>query len=345
SSYGTSNQSVETIETHGSVIFLHADRAYKLKRAVAFAELDFRSLENRKNACQAELLLNRRTAPTLYLNVCSINRQADGQLALNGDGEVVDWLVVMRRFAQDRLFDRMAIEGRLTETMMEQLGTEIARFHASAQITPSFGRIADLYEEIEKNHREMSRYPSILDIAKVSAIAHTSRTLLASLTGCLDERRQEGRVRRCHGDMRLANICLLDGQPTLFDGIEFSERIACIDVLYDVAFVLMDLQHHGLDRLGARLLSSYINHCVWEEDCQPLTLFLSLRAATRCFSLAGAALRHTGPAKRYEKKEKAILLMHQALSYLHGDNPILNHLTMTEAAAYTGTSPKTGCSL
>ncbi|PMZ61515.1 hypothetical protein C1X25_28520, partial [Pseudomonas sp. GW247-3R2A] len=101
SSYGTSNQPVERIETHGSVIFLHANRAYKLKRAVAFAELDFLSLESRKNACEAELLLNRRTAPTLYLSLCPINRQANGQLALNGCGPAVDWLVVMRRFAQD----------------------------------------------------------------------------------------------------------------------------------------------------------------------------------------------------------------------------------------------------
>lgn len=335
SSYGTSNQPVERIETHGSVIFLQANRAYKLKRAVAFAELDFLSLESRKNACQAELLLNRRTAPTLYLSVCSINRQADGQLALDGGGQVVDWLVVMRRFAQNRLFDRMAIEGRLTEPMMEQLGGGIARFHANAQITPSFGRIPDLYEEIEKNHREMSRYPPILDLATVTAIAHSSRTQLESLNGCLEDRRHKGRVRRCHGDMRLANICLLDGTPTLFDGIEFSERLSCIDVLYDLAFVLMDLQHHGLNRLGARLLSSYLNHSDVQEDCKPLAFFLSLRAATRCFSLAGAALRHVDPAKRYEKKEKAVQLMHQALSYLHGEIPILNHLAMTEASSYT----------
>ncbi|WP_224791256.1 MULTISPECIES: phosphotransferase [Pseudomonas] len=335
SSYGNANLPVERIETHGSVIFLQGDRAYKLKRAVAFAELDFRSLQSREKACQAELQLNRRTAPTLYLSLLSITRQTDGQLALNGCGQVVDWLVVMRRFPQDRLFDRMAVEGRLTEPMMEQLGAEIARFHAKAQITPSFGRLSDLYEEIEKNHREMSRYHLILDAATIAAIAHASRTLLQSLTDCLEERRRAGRVRRCHGDMRLANICLLDDQPTLFDGIEFSERIACIDVLYDLAFVLMDLQHHGLHRLSARLLSSYINHSGVEEDCKPLALFLSLRAATRCFSLAGAALRHADPCKRYEKRAEALQLMHQALSDLQGENPILNHLAMTGAASYT----------
>lgn len=90
---------MERIETHGSVIFLHADRAYKLKRAVKFAELDFLSLQSRKSACHAEIWLNRRTAPTLYLNVFSINRQEDGQLALDDHGPAVDWLEVMRRFA------------------------------------------------------------------------------------------------------------------------------------------------------------------------------------------------------------------------------------------------------
>jgi len=333
SSYDTSNQPVERIETHGSVIFLHADRAYKLKRAVAFAELDFLSLESREHACQAELLLNRRTAPDLYLHLCTINRRADGLLELNGCGQVVDWLVVMRRFAQENLFERMAIEGRLTEPVIEKLGAEIARFHASAQITPSFGRIHDLYREIEKNHREMCRYLQILDVAAVTALAYASRATLDSLAQCLERRRREGRVRRCHGDMRLANICLIDGQPTLFDGIEFSERIACIDVLYDLAFVLMDLEHHGLSRLASLLLSSYRSYSVMEEDCKPLALFLSLRAATRCFSLADGALRQQEPARKYEKTEKAIQLMHQALGYLHGESTLLDRLTVIGASS------------
>ncbi|QLL10745.1 phosphotransferase [Pseudomonas chlororaphis] len=334
SSYDASNRPVERIETHGSVIFLHADRAYKLKRAVAFAELDFLSLESRRNACQAELLLNRRTAPRLYLGLCPINRRENGQLALNGRGPVVDWLVVMRRFAQERLFDRMAIEGRLTESLMEQLGAEIARFHASAQITLAFGHIPDLYEEIEKNHREMCRYREILDMATVSTITRASQAMLNALVDCLESRRREGRVRRCHGDMRLANICLIDNRPTLFDGIEFSERIACIDVLYDLAFVLMDLQHHGLPRLGARLLSSYLQHSVMMEDCRPLSFFLALRAATRCFSLASGALRHVDPAKRYEKKEQAIQLMHLALAYLQDENLRHNHLSLITASSH-----------
>lgn len=333
SSYDASNRPVKRIETHGSVIFLHANRAYKLKRAVAFAELDFLSLQSRKNACEAELLLNRRTAPMLYLRLCPINRREDGLLQLDGSGPVVDWLVVMRRFAQHLLFERMAVEGRLTDSMMKRLGTEVARFHASAEITPSFGRITDLYEEIEKNHREMCRYPHILDIATVSAITQASKTMLESLIDCLEWRRREGRVRRCHGDMRLANICLFDHQPTLFDGIEFSERIACIDVLYDLAFVLMDLQHHGLNGLGALLLATYVNHSVMEEDCQPLVFFLSLRAATRCFSLANGALRLDDPAKQYEKKEKAVRLMHQALAYLQGESLSLHHLIMNESSS------------
>lgn len=133
--------------------------------------------------------------------------------------------------------------------------------------------------------------------------------------------------------MRLANICLIDGQPTLFDGIEFSERIACIDMLYDLAFVLMDLEHHGLNRLASVLLSSYRSHSVVEEDCKPLAFFLSLRAATRSFSLAGGALRQQDPARKYEKTEKAIQLMHQALGYLHGESKLLDRLTVIGASS------------
>ncbi|GGU72601.1 hypothetical protein GCM10009504_32490 [Pseudomonas laurentiana] len=133
-SYPGPEQPVTCIESHGSRVFLHADRAYKLKLAVAYAELNFLTLKRREHACRAELRLNSRTAPDLYLRLCPITRQADGRLAFDGDGHVMDWLVVMRRFPQKALFDRMAVEGRLSEPLIHELGAEIARFHASAEV-------------------------------------------------------------------------------------------------------------------------------------------------------------------------------------------------------------------
>lgn len=317
-SYGTPDGEVECIETHGSLIFLHADRAYKLKRAVAYAALDFLSLDSRERACQAELRLNRRTAPALYLEVRSVNRGADGRLQFDGAGEVLDWVVVMRRFAQEALFERMALDGRLNEPLMTSLAAQIARFHAGAEITPGFGGAHGIGQAIEDNQQELGRYPALLDPLAVRALHRASLAALDGLAGLLEQRRRAGRVRRCHGDMRLANICLFDGLPTLFDGIEFSERIACIDVLYDLAFVLMDLQHHGLAELGASLLCSYLEHA-GEQDCRPLPLFLSLRAATRSFTLACSATRQGEPAKA----RQACALLQQAQAYLRDDSALL----------------------
>jgi hypothetical protein len=320
-SYGTPDGRVERIETHGSLIFLHADRAYKLKRAVAYASLDFLSLPNRERACFAELALNRRTAPELYLDVRPINRGSNGQLMFDGHGQVVDWVVVMRRLPQEALFERMALAGRLTPALMDALGTEIARFHAAAEVTRAFGGAPGIRQAIADNHRELCRYPQILETATLHALHDASRAMLDDLAGLLEQRRREGRVRHCHGDMRLANICLFDGRPTLFDGIEFSEQVACIDVLYDLAFVLMDLQHHGLPELGARLLRSYLR--TEPEDTRPLPLFLSLRAATRSYTMACSALRQADAQVGEDKRRQARSLLIQAQAYLQGDGPLL----------------------
>ncbi|MCW3148138.1 phosphotransferase [Stutzerimonas stutzeri] len=317
-SYGAPGTAVEIIETHGSLIFLHDERAYKLKRAIAYAALDFLTLDKRERACHAELRLNRRTAPGIYLEVRSITRRSDGRLAFDGAGEVLDWVVVMRRFPQTALFEHMALTGQLTPTLIQTLGAEIARFHAFAEVTPEFGGSAGIRWAIESNHQEMSRYPQLLDGETVQALYRDQLALLERQAPTLEQRRNSGRVRRCHGDMRLANICLFEGRPTLFDGIEFSDRIACIDVLYDLAFVLMDLQHHHLGALVPLLLRAYLESGDESPDCLPLPLplFLSVRAATRCFTLAGSALRQSTPRARQEKTAQAQALLRQSRIYL-----------------------------
>ncbi|GAB3392999.1 phosphotransferase [Azotobacter armeniacus] len=318
-SYGAPDGHVERIETHGSLVFLHGDRAYKLKRAVAYAALDYRRLDSRERGCRAELRLNRRTAPELYLQVRSINRGADGRLRFDGAGPVLDWVVVMRRFPQEALFESMAVAGHLTPALMDSLGAEIARFHAGAEITPAFGGPDAVRQVIEENHRELCRYPELLDASALDALHRASLAALAAQAAELDRRRREGRVRRCHGDLRLANVCLLDGRPTPFDGIEFSDRLSCIDVLHDLAFLLLDLQHHGLTTLATRLLKSYLAHVAEPEDYRPLPLFLSLRAATRCFTLACSARRQRDPTLSADKARQARALLERAAACLRGD--------------------------
>lgn len=145
---------------------------------------------------------------------------------------------------------------------------------------------------------------------------YRDQLLLDQLSTELDRRRRDGCVRRCHGDMRLANICLFEGRPTLFDGIEFSDEIACIDVLHDLAFVLMDLQHHQLADLAPTVLRAYLDESGEAEECAPLPLFLSVRAATRSFTLAGSAQRQATAEAAQAKAKQARALLRQSRLYL-----------------------------
>ena len=294
-SYGLHDARVERIETHCSIVFLAADRAYKLKRAIRYASLDYMTRESRQAACESELVLNRRTAPELYLRVRSINRDANGALMFDGPGPALDHVVVMKRFAQSHLFDHMADDGRLTPELMRALGEAIAHFHLAAEAMPTFGGSDAIRRVIVDNDRELALVATALDGAAVGTLSSHASAALESVATLLDRRRTEGRVRRCHGDLRLANICLYAGLPTLFDCIEFSDEIGCIDVLYDLAFLLMDLHLRGRAELGSVLLDAYLNLAPDTEGLRAMPLFLALRAATRSYALAGSARRQTNP--------------------------------------------------
>src|SRR5262245_22883788 len=242
---------VERFDTHASIVFLAGEHAYKLKRALEFTYLDYSTPAQRRHFCELELALNRRTAPQLYLEVRSINRAPSGRLAFNGEGPALDWVLVMRRFDQEALFDRMADRGALTSPLMLHLADQIVAFHAAAEsVTDSGGHdgIARTAESDARNLR--AAVPDVLDGAVVEKLVAATAARIAALAPLLEERRCAGRVRHCHGDLHLRNICLVDGQPTLFDCIEFNRTMSCIDVLYDLAFLLMDLHHRGLDDLG-----------------------------------------------------------------------------------------------
>lgn len=293
-SYGAHGD-VQRIDTHCSIVFLTADRAYKLKRAIRYASLDYTTRQLRRVACEAELVLNRRTAPDLYLCVRSINRDPSGVVTFDGEGPALDHVVVMRQFAQSDLFDRMMSSARLNPELMQSLGAEMARLHIAAEATPNHGGSEAIRRVIADNDRELVKVTAELDGAAVGVLSSRVRTELDACAALLDRRREEGNVRRCHGDLRLANICLYAGRPTLFDCIEFSDEISCIDVLYDLAFLLMDLHLHGRSDLGEVVLRAYLGHAPETDGLRALPLFLSLRAATRSYAVAGSARRQNDP--------------------------------------------------
>ncbi len=289
--YGLPGAEVERIETHCSIVFLVGSRAYKLKRPVAFSSLDYTTLDLREAACRAELRLNRRTAPELYLGIHAIRRRSGGELGFDGEGPAIDWVVAMRQFDQADLFEHLADARRLTPELASALAEEIVQLHEGAERIAGFGGADGLRASIERNHCDQKTVEAILGSDAVVALYEASLRVLERAVPVLDRRRDEGRVRRCHGDLRLANICLLDGRPTLFDAIEFSDHLSCIDVLFDLAFLLMDLHYRGLGVLANILFNHYLDRTGDTDGLAALPLMLSVRAATRAYTLANAVQR------------------------------------------------------
>ncbi|MFZ5778939.1 MAG: AAA family ATPase [Pseudomonadota bacterium] len=302
------------IDTHGAIVFLTKERAYKLKRAVKFPYMDFSTVSRRREMCAAEVEINRTLAPEIYLGVALVGRAAQG-LMLGEPGEpvldAVDALVVMRRFDEEGLLDRMAERGALTPDLMASLGARIARFHDGlAAIRSTFGTPDAYRQSVTADVRQMLEAGDRLD-PRISA--HLAEAMPAALEQHADlvvRRLEGGAIRRCHGDLHLRNIVLIEGRPVPFDAIEFSERIATVDILYDLSFALMDLCERRLRPLANRLLNEWLwriaalPEAPHEEALALLPMFLSRRAAIRAFVDAQAAAvrgADTARARDYQK--------------------------------------------
>ena len=313
---------VERIDTHGAIVFLAGDRAFKLKRAVRYPYLDFSTLEKRRAVCEEELRLNRRTAPELYLGVRSVNRLADGSLGF-GDGEPVDWLVEMRRFDADALLDAVAARGGLDAGLTMRLADRIAAFHAGAEVAQGAAGAARMRAIVDGNRESMARHPDILPADDCARLHDRSRAALDALAPLLDARAAGGHVRHCHGDLHLANICLWQGEPTLFDCLEFDPELATIDVLYDVAFLIMDLCQRGLRGPASLVFNRYFDMTGEGAGVAALPLFLSARAAIRAHVNAAAAGQQADPGKAEVKRGEARAYLTAALGFLDRPEPRL----------------------
>ena len=315
---------VERIETHASVVFLVGPRAWKLKRAVRYDYLDFSTAERRRVLCEAEVRLNRRTAPALYLGVVAVTRSEDGALSLGGEGVPVDWVIEMTRFDQDDLLDRLAARGALDLALMRPLADAVVQLHRQADARRDHGGAQGMAWVIEGNARDLtSADAGILDASARDAVVVESRAALARHQPLLDARRIGGDVRQCHGDLHLRNIVLCDGVPTLFDGVEFNDEIACIDVLYDLAFLLMDLWKRRLPAHANAVWNRYLAQTADLGGVSLLPLFLSCRAAVRAkTSLAGAGLQNE-PRRRAELHEASREYLQLALQLLRARPPCL----------------------
>jgi len=284
---------VARIDTHAASVFLAGDRALKVKRAVRFPFLDYSTPERRKAACEAEIAVNRPYAPAIYRGVVAITREADGHLAIGGTGEPVEWAVEMTRFDEQLTLDHVAGRGPIDDALADALGRAVARAHALAPVVRDSDFPGELSEVIAQNDAELAAEPALFAPDAVRALGMATQAALERAKELLAERERAGLVRRCHGDLHLGNIVLIDGKPTLFDAIEFDPRIATGDVFYDLAFLLMDLIERGLARAANIVLNRYLMETRRLTDLAALAalpMFLSVRAAIRAKVTAARAM-------------------------------------------------------
>ena len=272
------------IDTHGAAVFLAGKNVYKVKRAVRFPFMDFSTLDKRRRACERELAVNEADAPGLYLGVVPISK--DGfHLKFGGGGTIVEWAVHLRRFDENRTLDRLVERNELNLEIIAKLAGVVAASHRRAPIIGGANAGQALQRQIEETISSLEEAPGIFAAQAVAGLRQAMQQAFARLAPLLSERENQGQVRRCHGDLHLRNIVLIEDRPVLFDAIEFDEAIATCDVLYDLGFLLMDLWTRRLSRHANLLFNRYLWICDDVErqlkGLSLLPLFLSLRAAIR----------------------------------------------------------------
>ena len=277
-------RSERTIETACARVFLAGEVAWKLKRNVDLGYVDFSTREKRKWALDRELDFNRTAAPDIYRSVRAITREADGSLAWDGAGKTLEYALEMRRFDDAAVLS--ANPGVIDGEMADALGRTIAGYHAAAALRPG-GGLSALEWTINSNAGLLCERAETLGADRVETLIEQTYAELERQRPLLAQRTAGGFARRCHGDLHLANILIENGAPVLFDCIEFNDLLSDLDVYYDLAFLLMDLDFRDRRDAGVRVQSAYLDEAarsspdaMW-DGLAALPLMLSVRAAVR----------------------------------------------------------------
>lgn len=275
---------IELIETHISWVLLTGTYAYKIKKPVNLGFLDFTGLERRRHFCEEELRLNRRLAPALYLGLVRICGSEDAPV-LDGPGPVLEYAVKMLQFDPSAQFDRLLADDRLGTPLIERLAAVLARFHATAErmrTNDPYGDAQSIIGPARDNFAAITLPPAFAtERQALETLAAWTETTWTQLAPSCAQRKADGRVRECHGDLHLANITLHEGEPTPFDCLEFDPGLSRIDVMSEVAFLTMDLDAHERPDLAHAFLNDYLHHTGDYEGLEVLRFYQVYRALVR----------------------------------------------------------------
>lgn len=272
-------EAVKLLETHISWVLLAGDYVYKIKKPVDFGFLDFSSLDKRQQYCHEELRLNRRLAPELYLEVVSIGGSPEQPIL--GAEPAFEYAVKMRRFDEENLLDHILAHGQLLIHHMQTLAETMAEFHK--QLPPAAPDIGhgDAEAVAQPTRQNFLQLAQLLDGSytdRLTALEQANEQEYQRCAPVFNQRLQQGKIKECHGDLHLGNIVLLGDQPTPFDGIEFNPALRWIDVINDIAFLLMDLQQRQRPDLAFAFANTYLQASGDYEALAVLRFYLGYRA-------------------------------------------------------------------
>ena len=279
------NSPIQLCQTHISYIFLTGDFAYKIKKSVNLDFLDYSTLEKRHYFCQQELQMNRKLAPQIYLEVLPIVQTANQFIFGDSSDQIVEYALKMRQFPQADLLIHRFKQDKLSLPQMEELGKVVADFHLNAPTNPEileYGQIDKVRHSIDQNFEQTKKYIGVLQTQKqYEETKQFNQYFFAERQGLFSQRIQNQWIRECHGDLHLKNICIFADKITLFDRIEFNQEFRYVDVMYDVAFLVMDLEARGRIDLSYQFLNTYIEMTGDWEGLQILPFYLSRQAYVR----------------------------------------------------------------
>jgi len=278
-------EKINMLQTHAAWIFLTGKFAYKLKKPVNFGFLDFSTLRKRQYFCHEELRLNQRLAADLYLEVLPISKDASGCFQLGSQDNICDYCLKMIQFCQSDLLGERLQKDQFDPAWMDTLAANIASFHAQSGASPAahrYGQKNILQQHIDASLDVAARYTGrIIDALTLQTLRQRSQEQIEQHTALFSERIAAGHIRDCHGDLHLGNIALFDGQPLIFDCIEFNTEYRIIDTLNDAAFLVMDCQARNHSDLAFRFLSRYLEFSGDYAGVPLLPIFLAYRASVR----------------------------------------------------------------
>ena len=275
---------VVMLQTHISWVFLTGKYAYKVKKPVDFGFLNFTELTQRKHFCEEEIRLNGRLAKDIYLQTVAITDSEEGP-ELNGSGDAVEYAVKMLQFDQSQLVNELLSAEKLDNQHIDDIAMQVADFHQSIEVSGSssnLGTAESVNAPVIQNFDQLE--PLITDTQaqeQLSRLRDWSAQEFEKIESILKNRKASGFIKECHGDMHLGNMALIDNHVTIFDGIEFNDEFRWIDVMSEVAFLVMDLFDRKSSGFAYRFLNSYLEHSGDYEGIEVLRFYLVYRAMVR----------------------------------------------------------------